>query len=57
MMLRHSFEMEEAATLIEKAVDETISAWFRTWDIFRKIEWETLVWTKEIGEEIIKRIK
>jgi 3-isopropylmalate dehydrogenase len=26
MMLRHSFEMEEEATLIEKAVDETIFA-------------------------------
>lgn len=57
MMLRHSFEMEEAAQAIEKAVDETISAWFRTGDIYKKLEWETLVWTKEIGKEIIKRIK
>ena len=57
MMLRHSFWMEEAAKSIEKAVDKTISDWFRTGDIYRKMEWEKLVGTKEIGEEIIKRIK
>jgi isocitrate/isopropylmalate dehydrogenase len=57
MMLRHSFWMEKAAISIENAVDKTISDWFRTWDIYRKIDWETLVGTKEIGEEIINRIK
>ena len=57
MMLRHSFKMEEAAILIEKAVDDTILSWFRTLDIYRERKWEQLVWTKEIWEEIIKRIK
>ena len=56
MMLRHSFENEKAAKSIEKAVDETISAWFRTWNIYREKNWEKLVGTKEFTDEIIKRI-
>ena len=56
MMLRHSFNMEEEAISIESAVNEVIKDWFRTGDIFRKLDWEKLVGSKEIGDEIIKRI-
>ncbi len=56
LMLRHSFGMEEAAVAIEKAVDETISAWFRTVDIYKELPWEKLVGTIEMWNEIKKRI-
>jgi 3-isopropylmalate dehydrogenase len=57
MMLRHSFEMEEAAILVEKAVDKVIADWFRTWDIYKNLPWEKLVWTKEMWDAIVERIK
>jgi len=56
MMLRYSFGIEQEARAIEKAVDETIASWFRTWDIYRKLEQEKLVGSKEITDEIIKKI-
>ena len=56
MMLRHSFEMEEAARLIEQAVNKTIDNWFRTGDIFRNLPWEKLVGTEEMWNEIVKNL-
>ena len=56
MMLRYSFKEEEAAKAIENAIDETIKDGFRTGDIYRNLEWEKLVNTKEITDKILKRI-
>ncbi|MDD5770187.1 MAG: 3-isopropylmalate dehydrogenase [Candidatus Gracilibacteria bacterium] len=56
MMLKYSFGMEEASKAVENAVNETINAGFRTYDIFRELPGEILVGTREIGDEIMKRV-
>lgn len=54
MMLRYSFDMQAEADLIEKAVNDTLTAGFRTADIMT--EGNTLVGTKEMTAEILARI-
>ncbi len=56
MMLRYSFDMEEAAKAIEKAVEETLNEGFRTADLYKKKEQEILVGTKEMGTRIAEKI-
>lgn len=56
MMLRYSFSMIEAADCIEKAIDKTIDDWFRTYDLFRWFDWEKEIWTKQMWDEIVKRM-
>jgi 3-isopropylmalate dehydrogenase len=50
MLLRHSLGLEAEAALIEKAVDETITAGARTADLGGKLG------TKAMADEILKRI-
>jgi 3-isopropylmalate dehydrogenase len=57
MMLRYSFGMEEAANVIENAVEMVLEQGFRTWDIYRHNDSEQLINTKEMGETIVKRIE
>jgi len=56
MMLRYSFKMENAANKIESAVNKAIDDWYRTYDLFKWLEWEIEVWTVEMGDAIIERI-
>ncbi|WP_320046671.1 3-isopropylmalate dehydrogenase [uncultured Ilyobacter sp.] len=55
MMLRHSFDMEEAAKIIEKAVEVVLEKGYRTGDIYSGTE--KLVGTKEIVEKIMEEIE
>jgi len=55
MMLRYSFGMEEEAKAIERAVYGALEDGVRTADIVK--EKERGVSTKEMGEEVVKRIK
>jgi 3-isopropylmalate dehydrogenase len=57
MMLRYSFAMEEAANLIEKAVETVLDQGYRTIDIFQNRNGERLLDTKEMGEAIVKQIE
>ena len=57
MMLRYSFGMEEAADLIEKAVEAVLEQGFRTSDIFQNRSGERLVNTREMGDAILRRIE
>jgi len=52
MMLRYSFQMEEEAAAIEKAVAEVLEAGYRTGDIME--EGKNLVNTEEMGDLIVK---
>lgn len=54
MMMRYSLDMPQAATDIERAVEETLEAGFRTGDIFR--EGLQRVGTVEMAAEVKKRI-
>jgi 3-isopropylmalate dehydrogenase len=54
LLLRYSFGREASAQRIERAVHETISAGYRTRDIFR--EGNKLVGTNEMGERILERL-
>lgn len=55
MMLRYTFSLEAEAKAIERAVDETLSAGFRTGDIYT--EGSKAVGTKAMGAEILGRIR
>ena len=50
LMLRYSFHMENEAALIEKAVEATITAGFRTADLGGSLT------TGQMADEIIKRL-
>jgi 3-isopropylmalate dehydrogenase len=50
MLLRHSLKLEVEAVMIEKAVDETITAGARTTDLGGKLT------TRQMTDEIIKRM-
>ncbi|VAX19799.1 3-isopropylmalate dehydrogenase [hydrothermal vent metagenome] len=54
MMLKYSFGEEEAANDIERAVEKTLDAGYRTPDIFT--EGRTLVGTDEMGDKIMEAI-
>ena len=59
MMLRYSFDMEEEAASIEKAVSEYLNMGYRTADIINKNEKEKYVQTgcSECGDLIAKLVK
>src|SRR5512136_2189340 len=57
MMLRYSFGMEEAADLIDNAVEQVLEQGFRTMDIYQQRNGEKLVDTKEMGDAILRRIE
>jgi 3-isopropylmalate dehydrogenase len=50
MMLRYSFDLEEEALAVERAVEKVLADGFRTGDIFS--EGKTLVGTKKMGQLI-----
>jgi len=54
MMLRYSFDLEEEALAIEKAVELVLEAGYRTGDIMT--EGDTLVGTAKMGELLCERI-
>lgn len=54
MMLRYSFDMDEAADAVEKAVSEVLKEGYRTIDIMS--EGKTLVGTEEMGSLIASHI-
>ncbi|MDO5520172.1 MAG: 3-isopropylmalate dehydrogenase [bacterium] len=54
MMLRYSFDLEKEADAIENAVKSVLKDGIRTIDIYA--EGSQLVGTKEMGDEIVKRI-
>jgi len=55
MMLKYSFNMDEAAELIEKAIEETLNQGYRTADIYS--EGTIKVDTKGMTQKIIENIK
>lgn len=54
MMLRYSFDLEEEAEDIDKAINEVLKKGYRTIDIMS--DGKTLVGTKEMGDLIIKEL-
>ena len=56
MMLRYSFDLEEAARAVERAVEETLNEGFRTADLYRGKPREKKVSTKEMGDRIAEKI-
>lgn len=52
MMLRHSFEMSDAANDIDQAILKTIQAGFRTGDIYAKGNGETKLSCSDMGDKI-----
>lgn len=52
MMLRHSFAQEEAATAIERAVEQSLYEGFRTADIYQGLAGERQVSTSGMGDAI-----
>ncbi|MCX5848532.1 MAG: 3-isopropylmalate dehydrogenase [Deltaproteobacteria bacterium] len=55
LMLRYSLSLPREASLIEKAVGETLKAGFRTRDIFQKNK--KLVGTEEMGDAVAKKLR
>ncbi len=53
MMLRYSFGMLGPASAIDSAVTKVLERGYRTIDIFRKLDGERLVDTKQMGDAII----
>lgn len=56
MMLKYSFNLENAYTDIETAVNETLNEGLRTKDIVNPSKHETVLSTDEMGDEIVRRI-
>jgi 3-isopropylmalate dehydrogenase len=54
LMFRYSFDLEEPAQLIERAVDSVLAAGYRTADIMS--EGKKLVGTEAMGELILKEL-
>ncbi len=54
MMLRHTFQLDEAAAAIEHAVEQTLQDGFRTADIMQT--GATKVSTSEMGNHVLERI-
>jgi 3-isopropylmalate dehydrogenase len=54
MMLRYSFDMQEDADMIERAVENTLDAGLRTGDIMQ--DGKTLVSTTEMGEAVVAEL-
>lgn len=54
MMLRYSFDMDEEAAAIEKAIKQVIAEGYRTFDIYK--EGNQKVTTSEMGDLIVERL-
>ncbi len=56
LLLRYSLGEDEAASLIEKAIDTVLEKGIRTRDLFTS-KTQTLVGTQEMGDEIVKEME
>ncbi|MFN2257764.1 MAG: 3-isopropylmalate dehydrogenase [Desulfuromonadaceae bacterium] len=56
MMLRYSFNMQDAADAVEKAVEEVLNQGYRTGDIHQGTDRETKVNTVQMGDAILKAL-
>ncbi|MFA5700435.1 MAG: 3-isopropylmalate dehydrogenase [Desulfuromonas sp.] len=56
MMLRYSFNMPEAATAVEKAVEDVLNQGYRTGDIHQGTQNEIKVNTVQMGDAIVKAL-
>ncbi len=57
MMLKYSFDMDDLADKIDKAVEKVIKNGYRTADIYSKVPGTKLVGTKEMGLAVIEELK
>ncbi len=57
MMLRYSFDMDNLAAAIEKAVERVIKKGYRTLDIYSNSAGTKLIGTKEMGKAVISELK
>ena len=57
MMLKYSFDMDDLADKIDKAVEKVIKNGYRTADIYSKAPGTRLVGTKEMGIAVIEELK
>ena len=57
MMLKYSFDMDDLADKIDKAVEKVIKNGYRTADIYSKAPGTKLVGTKEMGLAVIEELK
>ena len=57
MMLKYSFDMDDLADKIDKAVEKVIKNGYRTEDIYSKAPGTRLVGTKEMGIAVIEELK
>jgi 3-isopropylmalate dehydrogenase len=57
MMLKYSFDMDDLADNIDKAVEKVIKNGYRTADIYSKAPGTKLVGTKEMGLAVIEELK
>ncbi|MGC8554630.1 MAG: 3-isopropylmalate dehydrogenase [Candidatus Acidulodesulfobacterium sp.] len=57
MMLKYSFDMDDLADKIDKAVEKVIKNGYRTADIYSKAHGTKLVGTKEMGIAVIEELK
>ncbi len=57
MMLRYSFDMDNLAVAIEKAVERVIKKGYRTLDIYSNSAGTKLIGTKEMGKAVISELK
>ena len=57
MMLKYSFDMDDLADKIDKAVEKVIKNGYRTADIYSKATGTKLVGTKEMGLAVIEELK
>ena len=55
MMFRYSLDMPQEASLLERAVDQTIKEGFRTQDIYQ--QGKTLIGTEEMGNQVVKKLR
>jgi 3-isopropylmalate dehydrogenase len=56
LMLRHSFKLEKEADLLGKAVENTITNGWRTYDIFLGKTGENKISTSEMGDKITEEL-
>ena len=54
MMLRYSFDMDEEAACIEKAVEKVLADNIRTVDIYKEVM--TKVSTSQMGDAVVERL-
>ncbi len=57
LMCRYSLQLEEAATKIEQAIENTLKKGFRTGDIFTDSSNELLVGTDEMCEQVLSSLQ